>query len=169
MKTFQTKRAAACAAGAALFALSAVAFGGSISGVKVEPRSAQTGQQVKVTVDGEDESICGLRVEYGNGDVDVTKMSESRDRFPRSFMKSYSQPGTYTIIAKGGRDGSTFGCPGESKTTVTIIEAPKPVVVAQEPVQAPARTAAPAYEPPRAASPPLKDDPKTKGRGAKGG
>jgi hypothetical protein len=124
---------------AAFLGLSAAAFAGSISGVKVEPASGTVGQQVKVTVDGTNEGVCGLRVEYGNGDVDVTKMSEGKDNFPRSFMKSYNKAGTYTVIAKGGKDGSTFGCPGETKTTVTIAEAPKPVAAA-----APAAVAKPA-------------------------
>ena len=118
------------AAMAALLGFAAPATAGAISGVKAEPASATVGQQVKVTVDGTDGGICGLRVEYGNGDVDVTKMSEGKDKFPRSFMKSYNKAGTYTIIAKGGKDGSALGCPGETKTTVTIAEAPKPVAPA---------------------------------------
>ena len=102
------------------------AMAGNISGVKVEPANAQVGAQVKVTVTGEDEGICGLRVEYGNGDVDVTKMTKDKDNFPRSFNKSYNKAGTYTIVAKGGRDGSAFGCTGEAKAQVVIAEAPKP-------------------------------------------
>ena len=85
----------------AFFGLSAAVFAGTIGGVKVEPASSTVGQQVKVTVDGTNEGVCGLRVEYGNGDVDVTKMSEGKDNFPRSFMKSYNKAGTYTIIEIG--------------------------------------------------------------------
>ena len=125
-------------ASAALFALPALA--GNISGVKVEPANGVVGAQVKITVSGEDEGICGVRVEYGNGDVDVTKMQAGRDNFPRSFMKSYNKAGTYTVVAKGGRDGSTLGCSGETKTTVTIAEAPKPVA-ASAPAPAPAAAA----------------------------
>ena len=125
------------AGAAAFFGLSAAVFAGTIGGVKVEPASSTVGQQVKVTVDGTNEGVCGLRVEYGNGDADVTKMSEGKDNFPRSFMKSYNKAGTYTIIAKGGKDGSTFGCPGETKTTITVAEAPKPVLPAA-PVAVPA-------------------------------
>lgn len=130
----------------------AMAQSSSINSVKVAPATALVGQQVRVTVEGEVVGICGLRVEYGNGDVDVTKMSESGDRFPRSFSKTYNQPGTYTIIAKGGRDGSAFGCPGESKTLVTITEAPKPAPVVQPkaPVQTYSAPAAP-QEAPKAA------------------
>ena len=117
-------------AAAAVLGFSVAAMAGTINGVKVEPANGIVGQQVKVTVDGTDEGICGLRVEYGNGDVDVTKMSEGKDKFPRSFMKSYGKAGTYTVIAKGGKDGSALGCPGETKTTVTIAEAPKPVPAA---------------------------------------
>ena len=118
------------AAGAAVAMLLAGAstcvLAGNITGVKVEPANAVAGAPVKVTVAGTDEGICGLRVEYGNGDVDVTKMNKGKDDFPRSFMKTYNNAGTYTIIAKGGRDGSTFGCTGETSTKVVVAEAPKP-------------------------------------------
>lgn len=127
--------------GALAFVAAGLAHAGNISGVKVEPASTQVGTQVKVTVTGEDEGICGLRVEYGNGDVDVTKMSKGKDDFPRSFMKSYNKAGTYTIVAKGGRDGSTFGCTGETKTQVVVAEAPKPA--AAPAAAAPAAAAAP--------------------------
>lgn len=120
-----------------------LAMAGNISGVKVEPANSQVGAQVKVTVTGEDEGICGLRVEYGNGDVDVTKMSKDKDNFPRSFNKSYNKAGTYTIIAKGGRDGSAFGCTGEAKTQVVIAEAPKAAAPAAAPAVAAAAPACP--------------------------
>ena len=119
-----------------------MAHAGSISGVKAEPANAQAGAPVKVTVTGEDEGICGLRVEYGNGDVDVTKMSKGKDDFPRSFTKTYNKAGTYTIVAKGGKDGSAFGCNGEAKTQVVIAEAPKPAAAAA-PAAAPAAPACP--------------------------
>ena len=149
MKTI--KFAASSAVMAALLGLSAAAHAGAISGVKVEPVRGTVGQQIKITVDGTDEGICGLRVEYGNGDFDVTKMSEGKDKFPRSFMKTYSKAGTYTIVAKGGRDGSAMGCPGETKTSVTIAEAPTPVAAA-----APAAAAKPAA-PAAAAAPSCPD------------
>ena len=132
-----TKNAIKTIAALLLAASGGLASAGNISGVKVEPANGQVGTQVKVTVAGEDEGICGLRVEYGNGDVDVTKMSKDKDNFPRSFNKAYNKAGTYTIIAKGGRDGSTFGCTGEAKTQVVIAEAPKPA-------PAPAAATAPA-------------------------
>lgn len=119
-----------------------IAFAGTITGVKVEPANAQVGSQVKVTVEGTDEGICGLRVEYGNGDVDVTKMSQGKDNFPRSFMKSYNKAGNYTIVAKGGRDGSAMGCPGEFKTQVVVAEAPKPAAAPAAAAPAAAATAA---------------------------
>lgn len=117
------------------------AVAGNISGVKIEPANTQVGTQVKVTVSGEDEGICGLRVEYGNGDVDVTKMNKGKDDFPRSFMKSFNKAGTYTVVAKGGREGSTFGCNGEAKAQVVVAEAPKPAATAA-PAAAPAAGAA---------------------------
>ncbi len=116
--------------GLAVLCMGGFALAGDISGVKIEPASTQVGAVVKVTVAGTDEGICGLRVEYGNGDVDVTKMTKGKDDFPRSFSKTYNKPGTYTVIAKGGREGSTFGCNGEAKAQVVVAEAPKPAAAA---------------------------------------
>lgn len=137
--------AKAIAPGAALFcalAVAGIAHAGTIRAVKVEPASAQVGAQVKVIVEGDDEGICGLRVEYGNGDFDLTKMSQGRDNFPRSFMKVYNKAGTYTIVAKGGRDGSALGCPGEARATVTVAEAPKPAAAPAAAAPGAAATAA---------------------------
>ena len=61
-------------------------------------------------------------------------------------MKSYNKAGTFTIVAKGGRDGSTLGCTGDTKTTITIAEAPKPVAAAA-PAPAPAVAGAPKAAP----------------------
>ncbi|MBL8376605.1 MAG: hypothetical protein JNM79_01905 [Burkholderiales bacterium] len=127
----------------AALVMSGVAHSGTIRAVKVEPASTQVGAQVKVIVEGDDEGVCGLRVEYGNGDFDLTKMSQGKDNFPRSFMKVYNKAGTYTIVAKGGRDGSALGCPGEARATVTVAEAPKPAAAAA-PAAAPAAAAKPA-------------------------
>ena len=110
--------------------VSGVAVAGKITGVKVEPASAQVGTPVQVIVAGEDEGVCGLRVEYGNGDFDLTKMTQGKDNFPRSFSKSYNKAGNYTIIVKGGRDGTALGCPGDAKVQVAITEAPKPAAAA---------------------------------------
>jgi hypothetical protein len=123
-------------AAAGLLALGGAAHAGKVNSVKVEPASIVAGSQAKVTVDGEDEGVCGLRVEYGNGEVDVTKMNKDKDNFPRSFMHTYNSPGTYTLVAKGGRDGSTLGCSGNATTTLTVTAPP--------PVAAPAATMAPA-------------------------
>jgi len=121
-----TKKITLGFAAAALLGLAGAAHAGKIGAVKVEPASIVAGSQAKITVDGEDEGICGLRVEYGNGDVDVTKMAKDKDNFPRSFMHTYNQPGTYTVIAKGGRDGSALGCSGEAKTTIAVTAPPPP-------------------------------------------
>ena len=116
--------------GLAAICVTGLAMAGDISGVKIEPASTQVGAAVKVSVSGTDEGICGLRVEYGNGDVDVTKMSKGKDDFPRSFSKTYNKAGTYTVVAKGGRDGSTFGCNGEARAQVVVAEAPQPAAAA---------------------------------------
>jgi hypothetical protein len=139
-----TKNAIRTLAALLLAGSGGLALAGNISGVKVEPANGQAGTPVKVTVSGEDEGICGLRVEYGNGDADVTKMAKDKDNFPRSFNKTYNKAGTYTIVVKGGRDGGAFGCTGEVKTQVVIAEAPKPAAApAAAATVAPAVAAAP--------------------------
>lgn len=125
MNMSRLQRIAACAA----LLAAAQAHAGKVTDVRAEPSTIVAGSQAKITVEGEDENVCGLRVEYGTGDVDVTKMAIGRDNFPRSFMHTYAQPGTYTIIAKGGRDGHTLGCLGNAKTTITVT-APPPGAIA---------------------------------------
>ena len=116
----------------------ATAQAGTITGVRVDPPNVMAGGQVKVTVEGQDEGNCGLRVEYGTGDVDVTRMSAGKDNFPRSFMHTYNGAGTFTIIAKAGREGSTLGCSGEASTTVAVAPAPAPVPAPPPVMAAPA-------------------------------
>ena len=110
----------------ALIAACGTAQAGSITAVRVEPQTITAGGQAQVTVDGQDGGNCAVRVEYGNGDVDVTRMSAGKDNFPRSFTHTYNLPGTFTILAKGGRDGSTMGCSGESTVTLNVVAAPPP-------------------------------------------
>ena len=122
-------------------ALSAIALmialpaqAGSIGGIRLDPPTVVTGQPVQVTIEGQDEGNCGLRLEYGNGDVDVTRMSAGKDNFPRVFSHTYAGPGTFTVTAKGGRDGSTMGCTGEAKATITVAQAaPAPPPMATTP------------------------------------
>ena len=125
-----------------LLTAAGVAHAGKIATVRVEPATIVAGTQAKITVDGEDEGICGLRVEYGNGDVDVTKMAKDKDNFPRSFMHTFAQPGSFTVTAKGGRDGSALGCTGSATAAITVTAPPPPL---PKPAAAPApMTAMPA-------------------------
>jgi hypothetical protein len=41
-------------------------------------------------------------------------------------MHTYNQPGTFTIVAKGGRDGGALGCTGDAKATITVTAPPPP-------------------------------------------
>ena len=123
MKMKNIRLSLVCAA--ALLAAGA-AHAGKISAVRADTPSIVAGTQAKITVDGEDEAICGLRLEYGNGDVDVTKMNAGKDMFPRVFTHTYAQPGTFTIVAKGGRDGNTLGCTGNATATITVMAPPPP-------------------------------------------
>lgn len=118
-----------CAAVAFVGAAGA-AHAGKVTEMKVEPATIVAGGQAKVTVEGEDEGICGLRVEYGNGEVDVVRMSKDKDNFPRVFVHTYNASGTYTVVAKGGRDGLVLGCLGNASVTLTVTPAPAPAPAA---------------------------------------
>jgi hypothetical protein len=122
-----TRKLTLCLAVATLLGLGGAAHAGKITAVRVEPATIVAGGQAKVTVEGEDEGICALRVEYGNGEVDVVRMQKDKDNFPRTFVHIYNKPGTYTVVAKGGRDGMILGCVANLTTTLVVTAPPPPM------------------------------------------
>jgi hypothetical protein len=117
----KTPNKLACALALAAMLAAPLAQAGNIAGIRVDPPTATAGQMVTVIVDGQDGGNCGLRLEYGNGDVDVTRMSAGKDNFPRTFQHVFAGPGNFTIIAKGAREGSTLSCAGEAKASIAVL------------------------------------------------
>lgn len=90
---------------------------GAPSGISVDRQPARAGEPLRVTVNFEAaSSLCGLRVDFGDGDV----RHVVAERFPLSFLKHYVSPGRYLIRAEGrgllqGLQ-SAFGCAGAPRT-----------------------------------------------------
>jgi hypothetical protein len=116
----------------ALTILSGAAFAANkLESVKLEPARIKAGSSVTITVTGDETqgNNCGFRINYGNGegiDVKVT----NNDQFPRTFTKTYPQPGTYTVSAESKKVTSHFGCSGGAKATLVVEALPAPAPVA---------------------------------------
>ena len=125
--------------------ISSTAFAANkIEGVTIAPTSIKAGSSVTITVAGDETqgNNCGFRINYGDGDgLDVKVVN--RDQFPRTFTKTYAQPGNYTISAEGKKVTSHFACNGGAKATL-VVEAAAPGTA---PAAAPAVLSAPAPVP----------------------
>jgi hypothetical protein len=67
---------------------------------------------------------CGIWVTYGDKDSPDTRVIGKGDGLlPREFTHTFTQPGQYSVIAKGTRVKQTFGCDGEASTTFTVLAA----------------------------------------------
>lgn len=118
-----------------------------IDSVKIEPAAIKAGSAVTITVSGDETqgNNCGFRINYGDGQGLDVKVVD-RDQFPRTFTKTYANPGNYTVSVEGKRVTTHFPCNGRASATLVVEGAP--AVVAAPPV-----TAAPAPVPAPAAKP----------------
>lgn len=100
-------------------------YADGINSVRVEPSSAQAGQEVKITVaaEGDGTQFCGLRIEFGDGENTDIKIASSEKQFPVTVSKIYAKPGNYTVKARGKTVTTHARCPGSAETTVTIAAA----------------------------------------------
>ena len=102
-----------------------------ITGVTVEPSvakiSAATGIKIKITIhaDRDVSPYCGLRIEYGAGVVgEDIKIDDKAGLFPRVLMKTFTEPGTYTIKVAGKRITNHLPCPGKASAVLVVERAP---------------------------------------------
>lgn len=99
---------------------------------KIEPSASNVMLEggkatVKFTVSGEAEESdnCGYWVEYGDGQSPDTRVISQREGlFPRSHERTFTQPGTYAVKARGQRVRTTLGCLGEAAATITVSAPP---------------------------------------------
>jgi hypothetical protein len=130
----------------ALALASSVAYAANkIESVIIDPAGIKAGSSVTITVTGDETqgSNCGFRINYGDGDgLDVKVVN--KDQFPRTFTKTYANPGTYTVSVESKRVTTHFGCAGGARATLVVEALPPPPPVAKP---APAPTTAPAAKP----------------------
>lgn len=84
---------------------------------------ARAGTPVTIIVNGGPEAAqetwCGFRIEYGNGDGRDVKVERS-NRFPVRLEYTWDKPGTYPITVQGKKVTTHYPCPVAAQTTVTI-------------------------------------------------
>jgi hypothetical protein len=106
--------------------LPAAARAGTVRAVSVSAASIPTGQSVSVTVSGS--NPCGAaNVNWGDGNA----ITYAITGLPSTHSHSYSQAGTYSIVARG-----MGNCDGEATTSVRVT-APAPPPAAPPPAAAP--------------------------------
>jgi len=78
-----------------------------------------------VSGQGNEDSDCGIWIDYGDGDSPDTRVVGRRDGvFPREFSHTFNRAGQFSVVARGQRVKQTFGCSGSASTSVTILDAP---------------------------------------------
>jgi len=87
---------------------------GGVSGVSVAPATAETGQEVAITVTGTDP--CGaVHLVTGDG----AAVTHAITGLPSTHAHTYHRPGKYTVVAQG-----MGNCAGEARTTVEVTGQP---------------------------------------------
>ena len=67
---------------------------------------------------------CGYFVEYGDGAAGDSRLLDNENgRFTRSHERTFTNPGTYTIRARGRSVKTTAPCNGSATATVTVTAA----------------------------------------------
>ena len=90
----------------------------TVLGVTVSPTTVASGQAATVTVTGTNPCDM-LWMDFGDGDWWIAPISGG---LPHQISKTWTTPGTYTVLAKG-----FSSCTGQATTTVTVTgEAPGP-------------------------------------------
>jgi hypothetical protein len=103
-----------------------------IGGLAVNPQTAKAGEPVTVTatIDVTSSNFCGFIVFFGDG-TSVEGVSDAKTTPPYNFAHTYAKAGQYTLSMGGRHVQSHPNCTGTDKmATVTITEAPKPIVSA---------------------------------------
>ena len=90
---------------------------------RVSLENGQANVRFRVSGQGKEETDCGMWIEYGdNGSPDTRIIGRNDGFLPREFDHVFSAPGQYTVVVKGQRVKTTFGCSGSASTVVTVVE-----------------------------------------------
>jgi hypothetical protein len=113
---------------AALLLVPVAAFAQTITGVKVDPASAKTGDTVKVTVTGDvkdDRANCGLRVHFGDGATQDIKITDPK-MLPVTVEHKYAKAGEFKVMAEPKTVTSHVRCVGKNQNAMVKVAAPPP-------------------------------------------
>lgn len=101
---------------------SVLATPGGIGTITAIPGPAKAGQVVTVTVtaEGEAPALCGLGIDYGDGNSDNIKINGKPHKFPLTLTHTYAKAGNYTIKAEGKKVTTHFPCLGSASAALVV-------------------------------------------------
>ncbi len=115
-------------AGFTAVALSAQPAGAqTLSGVKIEPATAQPGEAVKVMAQfdlGPSQS-CNVRIHFGDGTTTDATINHEKDSL-LVLPYTYQKPGSYTVMVEPRTKLASLKCSGGNQKAVVTILAPPP-------------------------------------------
>lgn len=108
---------------ALILASSAVfAAPGGIGTLTATPSLAKVGQAVTVTLtaEGEAPALCGLGIDYGDGNSDNIKINGKPHKFPLTLTHTYTKAGNYTLKTEGKKVTTHFPCLGSASAALVV-------------------------------------------------
>ncbi len=121
---------AAAVATAALISSGVVAQ--TLSGIQLEPATAQVGEPVRITArfDNAENPNCHVRVHFGDGQTQDVKINQAKD-VPLVVARNYPAPGQYKVMVEPKTALPMMKCVGANQSAVlTVVAAASPAVAA---------------------------------------
>lgn len=115
----------------------------TLNGIKVEPANAKVGEPVKITAtfDPSESANCGLRIHFGDGQVDKVKINKPNE-MPYVISRAYAKAGSYKVEAEPTTAGTTLKCLGKRQSAMLTVAAPAPVAAPAAPAVSAAKASA---------------------------
>jgi hypothetical protein len=115
----------------------------TLNGIKVEPANAKVGEPVKITAtfDPSESANCGLRIHFGDGQVDKVKINKPNE-MPYVISRAYAKAGSYKVEAEPTTAGTTLKCSGKRQSAMLTVAAPAPVAAPAAPAASAAKASA---------------------------
>ena len=91
-------------------------------GAVAAPKTAKTGETVKITVNAKNDGSagCGLLVKFGDGTDQQMKMNRDEAKFPVTLEHTYKKNGKYTVSASGKEITTNKACKGSSSAVIQV-------------------------------------------------
>ena len=86
------------------------------------PKTAKSGETVKITVTAKNDgsSGCGLLVKFGDGTDHKMKMNRDEAKFPVTLEHAYKKDGKYTVSASGTEITTNKACKGSASAVIQV-------------------------------------------------